>query len=151
MLAHYFCSWNCSSKDQMAQSECSQEGRESHQRCPETKQTNNFKNHIMQSGPVTGQMELWIVCFYQQNRGRKCFKMRLCYFPQFLLWNLPEMNFKSRQPLSWRWMQFGQQERCRKVAPLWKMWAGRGRDEEWIPVGGFGWVKNQALKHSCVC
>lgn len=43
MLAHYFCSWNCKSKDQMAQSESSSEGRESHQRCPETKQTNNFK------------------------------------------------------------------------------------------------------------
>lgn len=93
------------------------------------KQRKQLQNHSVQSGPVTGQMEVWIVWFYQQNRGRKRFKMRLCYFPQFLLWNLPEMNFKYRQSLSREWMGISQQELCREVVPLWKMWRGSGCDE----------------------
>lgn len=41
------------------------------------------KIHLKQlsSVPVAGQMVLWIVIIHQQNRGRKCFKARLYYFP----------------------------------------------------------------------
>lgn len=99
---------------------------------------------------VTGQMELWIVWFHQQNRGRKCFKMRLCYFPQFLLWTFLEMNFNICSPFhgdEWvsasrstgKWLHYekcGEAEVELNSGSLW---------------GPFGWVKNQALKHSCVC
>lgn len=42
-----FCFWNCTSKDQMAQSEYIQEGRGSHQRCPETKETTSKSHHAI--------------------------------------------------------------------------------------------------------
>lgn len=47
--------------------------------CNQNKHTWNNEN----TGPVpvTGQLVLWIVVIHQQNRGRKCFKARLYYFP----------------------------------------------------------------------
>lgn len=42
-----FCFWNCTSKDQMAQSEYIQERRGSHQRCPETKETTSKSHHAI--------------------------------------------------------------------------------------------------------
>lgn len=44
-----------------------------------------ISNNEVSSVPVTGQLVLWSATIHQQNRGRKCFKARLYYFPQVLI------------------------------------------------------------------
>lgn len=47
-----FCFWNCKCKDRMAWSEYIKERRGSHQRCPETKETNHFKTTSCNLDPL---------------------------------------------------------------------------------------------------